>query len=349
MDGISTALLLSVVGATGYGDMDEDGYPSWEERAVHFWTNAARVDPEAFKNDYPCQWGTFLSDEQEPKAPLYYSRTLNEAARYHSQDMLDENWFDHDSSPGGDHPFSGRDFGSRVSYWYSDSYTVGENIAAGYGAGFDVVMRGWMCSGGHRANIMSDWYVELGTGFVGSYATQDFGGGAADTAGNLAMGLHEPKNPNVGDPVEVYVDYVGPGPDEMIVFLNGVPWSLDLEYGIEEQGVFATTADLDEGCVEYWFKAIDSDGEHHFPELGSYTIGDCEVDWVEQQLEPGNMGGDDEAGKNNLPGWLQWLHDRKNAERDDSDVSGCTTAPSGLGFGVLGIAAVLLLRRRREL
>ena len=32
----------------GYGDVSEDGYPSWAERDVHIWTNMMRVDPEEF-------------------------------------------------------------------------------------------------------------------------------------------------------------------------------------------------------------------------------------------------------------------------------------------------------------
>ena len=345
MHGISTDLLLTVI--SGYGDVDADGYPSYDERAVHLWTNAARVEPEAFREDYPCQWSSFLTAETQSKPPLFYSRPLNEAGRYHSQDMLDEGWFDHDSSPGGDHPFSGRDFGSRVSYWYKDSSTVGENIAWGYTPGFDVVMGGWMCSGGHRANIMSDWYLELGTGVAGSYSTQDFGGGGLDTNGNIAMAVHEPAHPNPGAPVDFYVDYLGPGPEEVMVFLNGVPWSMELEYGEDTQGVFATTVDLSEDCFEYWFLIVDKDGEHHFPETGSYTVGQCDADWVDQQLSPGNMGDDDED--TNLPGWLQWLLDRRDdGNGDDTEVSGCASAPGSVGFGVLALAGLLLLRRRED-
>ena len=342
MDGISTALLLSVV--SGYADMDADGYPSYEERAVHLWTNAARVDPEAFRGDYPCQWTSFKNDEQTPKAPLFYSRDLNEAGRYHSEDMRDEGWFDHDSSPGGDHPFSGRDFGSRVAHWYSDSYTVGENIAWGYEPGFGVVMEGWMCSGGHRANIMSEWYLELGTGVAGTYATQDFGGGAPDTDGNLAMGLHEPFDGGPGSDIDFYVDYQGSGPETVEVFLNGVPHPMELEYGEASQGVFAGTFELVDACTEYWFLAVDEAGEHPWPETGSYTIGDCEAEWVAQQLSPGS-GGDDEA-KNDLPGFLQWWHDRRDRTDDDTQVSACSAAPASAGWALLALTGLLLVRRR---
>jgi len=345
MDAIHTALLLTAV--SGYGDMDEAGFPSYEERAVHFWTNAARVDPAAFRDDYPCQWTSFQNEEQEPKAPLFYSRPLNEAGRYHSEDMNDEGWFDHDSSPGGEHPFAGRDFGSRVAYWYTESYTVGENIAWGYTPGFDVVMGGWMCSGGHRANIMSDWYNELGTGVAGTYSTQDFGGGAADTEMNLAMGLHEPGTTTAGSTVDFYVDYVGPGPSSVVVMLNGVPHDMVLEYGEENQGVFATTVEIGEGCTEYWFQALDDEGESAFPQDGSYTVGDCEgVEWVEWQLSPGNMGEDGDEAKNKIPGWLQWWYDRRDGSESEDEVSACSSAPANAGWALVLLAGLMAVRRR---
>ena len=46
---LDSLLLLAAV--AGYGD-PVDGFPSAEERALVLWTNAARVAPEAFTNDY---------------------------------------------------------------------------------------------------------------------------------------------------------------------------------------------------------------------------------------------------------------------------------------------------------
>jgi hypothetical protein len=41
-------LFASLAAMAGYGDVDAEGYPSWAERDLHLWTNASRVDPEAF-------------------------------------------------------------------------------------------------------------------------------------------------------------------------------------------------------------------------------------------------------------------------------------------------------------
>ena len=53
---------------------------------------------------------------------------------------------------------------------------MGENIAAGYRSPAAVV-RGWMRSKGHRANILSRKFTHLGVGKHGIYWVQTFGGG----------------------------------------------------------------------------------------------------------------------------------------------------------------------------
>ena len=57
---------------------------------------------------------------------------------------------------------------------------MAENIAAGYPTAEDVVS-GWMNSPGHRANILSPKYTEVGVGVVngegkfGTYWAEEFG------------------------------------------------------------------------------------------------------------------------------------------------------------------------------
>ena len=53
---------------------------------------------------------------------------------------------------------------------------MGENIARGYRSPADVV-RGWMRSKGHRANILSPKYTHLGVCVCRGYWVQTFGGG----------------------------------------------------------------------------------------------------------------------------------------------------------------------------
>jgi hypothetical protein len=106
--------------------------------------------------------------------PLSYNQELTVAARRHSQDMGDQNYFDHTS-------LDGRKFYERITDAGYNYQTCGENIAAGY-ATPEAVVEGWMNSDGHRANILDPDYCDIGVGYAavdGSqyyhYWTQDFG------------------------------------------------------------------------------------------------------------------------------------------------------------------------------
>ncbi len=93
---------------------------------------------------------------------------LSRIARLKSQDMHDNNYFDH-TSPTYGTPFEMmRAFG--ISY-----RAAAENIAMGYRTPESVV-EGWMNSSSHRANILSSSYTQIGVGFVSSgyYWTQQY-------------------------------------------------------------------------------------------------------------------------------------------------------------------------------
>jgi len=93
---------------------------------------------------------------------------LSRVARYKSQDMSDHHYFSH-TSPTYGSPFQMiRAFG--LSY-----RTAGENIACGQ-ASPQAVVDAWMNSSGHRANILSSSYTQIGVGYVasGRYWTQMF-------------------------------------------------------------------------------------------------------------------------------------------------------------------------------
>jgi uncharacterized YkwD family protein len=101
-------------------------------------------------------------------SPLTLSGELSDIARLKSQDMHDNNYFDHTSPTYGD-PFEMlTSFG--VSY-----RAAGENIAVGY-ATPEAVVDAWMNSPGHRANILNASYTQIGVGYVadGNYWTQEF-------------------------------------------------------------------------------------------------------------------------------------------------------------------------------
>ncbi|MEC7948821.1 MAG: CAP domain-containing protein [Myxococcota bacterium] len=326
-------LALSASASAGYGDVDATGYPSWAERSVHLWTNAARVDPEAFDDEYrqayePCSFADFTADEQTPKPPIYYDRALNDAARFHSQDMVDNDWFAHESS-------DGTSFGDRMARYYDSGY-IGENIAYGYPSPFSAMFHGWMCSEGHRANIMTAGWTELGTGVVGTHYTQDFGGGTPDSDGAVAMGVHEPASAN--DTATFYADWLdSDAPTYLRVVIDGRPSALGLEYGVDTQGVFAAEVEVEPGdCHAYYFAWETADGATGtFPETGSYTYGaNCTdgIGWTDEQAGDA-AGGASGAG---------------SLDTDDIRLIGCTSAPGRPGpIGALALLGVMVLGRRR--
>lgn len=99
---------------------------------------------------------------------LTLNTELSAVARAKSQDMKDNQYFDH-TSPTYGSPFDMmKTFG--ISY-----RTAGENIAMGYRTP-EAVVDGWMNSEGHRANILNASFKEIGVGYVssGNYWTQMF-------------------------------------------------------------------------------------------------------------------------------------------------------------------------------
>ena len=83
---IPSNLLLTAVSA-GYG-VPVEGYPSHDERELLLWTNAARVAPDEFTDEYSaggCSTDDFSDDELTAKPPLYLDLGLTEASRYHPE------------------------------------------------------------------------------------------------------------------------------------------------------------------------------------------------------------------------------------------------------------------------
>lgn len=108
-----------------------------------------------------------------PTDPLTTEPRLRCAARKHSQDMAERNYFDH-VNPEGESPYD-----RMAKAGYTSYQAAGENIAAGSMTPAEVV-QGWLDSDGHCANMLSPNFTQLGVGFyegAGDYTyywTQDF-------------------------------------------------------------------------------------------------------------------------------------------------------------------------------
>ena len=111
-----------------------------------------------------------------PASALSMNANLRLAARAHSQDMADHDYFSHTS-------LDGRTFDQRIqAAGYTGAFPWGENIAAGSTTAASTVEL-WMNSPGHCSNIMSSGFRSIGVGYAYNaastyhhYWTQDFGG-----------------------------------------------------------------------------------------------------------------------------------------------------------------------------
>jgi len=93
-------------------------------------------------------------------APLRHDLRLSLAGTRHVRDMVGARYFSHDSR-------SGRKFDTRIKrtgYARGGRAAVGENLAWGTGelATPRAIVRGWMNSPGHRANILHRVFREIG-------------------------------------------------------------------------------------------------------------------------------------------------------------------------------------------
>lgn len=99
--------------------------------------------------------------------PLRLNATLSAAAADRVEDMLSKRYFAH-VSPDGTQPFV---WAKRRGYDYR---TIGENLAVGYGGA--AVVRGWMNSPGHRANILGRAFDEVGVAIANAAPLRNYSG-----------------------------------------------------------------------------------------------------------------------------------------------------------------------------
>lgn len=96
---------------------------------------------------------------------LSYQPQLAEAAHLYSADMACNNYLSH----------TGRDGSHFIERAGRQGYTFeygGENLGGGYSTPEEVV-KGWMNSPGHKANILDEHYVDMGVGYA-YYSQSDY-------------------------------------------------------------------------------------------------------------------------------------------------------------------------------
>ncbi|CAB4419312.1 unnamed protein product [Rhizophagus irregularis] len=112
-----------------------------------------------------------VNDERKKvgASPLTLDSKLMSAAQKHTDFMVKTDTLTHDDDAGS--------LGERIKAEGYNFSNAGENIAEGFGTNDEArVMKTWMGSSGHKANILNKAFTNLGVGFGGGkYWTQDFG------------------------------------------------------------------------------------------------------------------------------------------------------------------------------
>lgn len=159
-------------GTAGSGEVPDEPYCAPTET----WNpDYAALEAEivVIVNRYRAEGANCGGQEMPPAGPLSMDPNLQCAARVHTMDMAERDFFDHDN-PDGDGP------DDRMEAAGYDGRGWGENIAAGNSTA-EETMEQWMDSPGHCRNIMNDGYTLIGVGYYpgGEYDhlwTQTFGG-----------------------------------------------------------------------------------------------------------------------------------------------------------------------------
>lgn len=111
--------------------------------------------PESFLTQAGVIQWTNIERQKQGLPALRESQELNESSLVKTQDMLDKQYFGH-ISPAGQ---GVGDLANEVSYEF---IAIGENLALGDFENDEKLLQGWMQSPGHRENILSSHYQEIG-------------------------------------------------------------------------------------------------------------------------------------------------------------------------------------------
>ncbi|WP_448697889.1 CAP domain-containing protein [Mucilaginibacter sp. AW1-3] len=117
-----------------------------------------------------CNCGTSY---MRPVSPISWNDILTSAAEEHAKDMAKHAYFAHTSVDG--RTLQDRLFAVGYNYTGFQTYTIGENIAAGQRSITEVIT-GWFKSVGHCKNLMNPDFREIGIAEYKYYWVQDFGG-----------------------------------------------------------------------------------------------------------------------------------------------------------------------------
>ncbi|MEO8033463.1 MAG: hypothetical protein ABI837_03455 [Acidobacteriota bacterium] len=291
-----------------------NGFPNWAERVVHEWVNRARVDPQTEMTN--CGAACAERACYIATAPLSWNESLNRAARFHSDEMVKQKYFTHDSRctvtdgvvnlyPAGCDGSAACACAGGVSTCGPTGCTTWNARVGMFGAspaGAIIVATGdpndsfnlWLnepaatnaCGftqqNGHR------WLILTAQGAFGAGAAGktvgEFGYGEAPY--RIPSGSHYPQQ---ADSVQMWANwYDAKAPRSAAAVIDGKCTSMFLKRGTATNGAWnATATGVGAGCHRYYFSFIDTSGvEVTYPSSGSLGIGSdssC-ADWAGSRL-----------------------------------------------------------------
>ena len=130
--------------------------------------NTSNSGNESAQSDFAAQVVKLVNAERAKAglSALASDALLDKVALAKAKDMSNNNYFDHQS------PTYGSPFDMMKQFGVTYSY-AGENIAKGQKTPQEVVTA-WMNSEGHRANILSKNFTQIGVGYYNGYWAQEF-------------------------------------------------------------------------------------------------------------------------------------------------------------------------------
>jgi hypothetical protein len=280
-----------------------DGYPDWHERTLMVFTNLARMAPVAYLDSFMTGFSFpqegILNEGFPAVPPLYNAHQLNQSARFHALDMaLNCQTLQHDSC-------DGTLWYERIFSFYPEASFIGENVA--YTSNVATPMPWYIvslflcepvmgvCAGddqpfaviGHRKNIMSAGFSEIGCGYgqgADAYWVQDFNGVELPPLPPVAAASHATIDAATTTFYLNYYDETGAPPQEVQVILDGDGHAMNLGWGAHGAGTYQLSLPAGDGCRAYFFHVTDADGHRYrYPGGGffhTYGEGGCSLDFT---------------------------------------------------------------------
>jgi hypothetical protein len=275
-----------------------DGFPNLFERRLLVYTNAVRMAPQEYRDEYMAGFQPSpkrILQANSPVEPLYYEPLLNASARSHATDMSQNGCFQHDSC-------DGTSWAERIGGFYPQARMIGENIAAGYSTAKSAVDV-WLCdesggqcaadgtsAAGHRTNIMNAGMRVAGAGYAADALgnrrhlwVQDLASNEPASKPPLVAGCHDFLLSGKTSFLLNYYDPTGLPPAFVQVVIDGVAHDMNLDLGDLAAGTYRVDMPKATSCREYYFAAETASGESwRYPGPGVFLTageGSCSADY----------------------------------------------------------------------